>query len=258
MAAVPIIFQDDDLLVVDKPAGLVCHSAQRPGQPSLAAWVREHLEGHAPAWPPGIAIGRAGARPSNVVPVRFVNRLDRETSGLVVIAKNERAARNLGHAVLRREIQKEYIAICWGELKPERGVIDRPIGLTKGSAVYTKRGVDETGGQPAVTEYVVVRRRTGFTVVRLFPKTGRTHQIRVHLAWLGHPIVGDKIYGPDERLYLQFIREGVTAGMLDRLLLPRHALHAARVAFRHPRTQEPVGFEASLPADLAGFIEQHR
>ena len=93
-------------------------------------------------------------------------------------------------------------------------------------------------------------------MVRLQPRTGRTHQLRVHLAWLGHPIVGDKVYGPDEMLYLQFIKEGVTKEMLGQLLLPRQALHAERVMFRHPRTQQPCEFCAELPVDMKTFIDE--
>jgi 23S rRNA pseudouridine1911/1915/1917 synthase len=147
--------------------------------------------------------------------------------------------------------------------------------------VYTKRVVDEALGKPCVTEFTVeqrlgggitaaerrghndavaapLSRGTGFTVVRLRPRTGRAHQLRVHMAWLGHPIVGDKVYGPDETLYLQFIKEGVTEEMLKQLLLPRHALHAERVAFRHPGTGLSCEFRAELPADMREFMAERR
>jgi 23S rRNA pseudouridine1911/1915/1917 synthase len=230
-----VVFEDDDILVVDKPGGIVCHSAQRPEYGSLAEWLREQ----------------------GIVTPRMINRLDRETSGLVLVAKNERAAKLLGKAVLRREIEKEYIAICWGEFEEATGVVDLPIGITKDSVVYTKRVVDPTG-KPSVTEFSVERRLPGFTVVRLKPRTGRAHQLRVHMASLGHPIVGDKIYGPDERLYLEFIEKGVTVEMLDKLLLSRHALHAERVAFHHPRAGERREFHAPVPDDLQTFVEEHR
>jgi 23S rRNA pseudouridine1911/1915/1917 synthase len=316
-----VIFEDDDVLVVDKPAPLVCHSASRPEHPTLVAWVREYLskattvhgngtphlnplpqgERRNPPQSPRPAGGEAGPVTTGtgegktrctIVP-RLINRLDRETSGLVIVAKNERAARILGKQVLRREIQKEYVAICWGEFEQENGVVDKPIGLTKESVVYTKRVVVPTGreaGKPCVTEFAVERRLTGsiggtgvparaiggctgteacatiykttsahqgFTVVRLRPRTGRAHQLRVHMAWLGHPIVGDKVYGPDETLYLQFIKEGVTEEMLGQLLLPRHALHAECVAFRHPGTGLSCEFRAELPADMKTFIDEH-
>jgi 23S rRNA pseudouridine1911/1915/1917 synthase len=219
-----VIFEDDDILIVDKPSTMACHSSDRP---TLAGWLRD----------------RGVATP------RMINRLDRETSGLVLIAKNERAGKILGKQVLRREIEKEYVAICWGEFTQAAGVVDSPIGITKNSIVFTKRVID-TAGKPSVTEFAVERRLPGFTVVRLKPRTGRAHQLRVHMASLGHPIVGDKIYGPDERLYLEFIEKGVTGEMLKRLLMPRHALHAGRVALRQQT------FEASLPEDMRAFIEE--
>lgn len=235
-ASPQVIFEDEELLVVDKPGGMVCHSAQRPGHTSLAEWLREHGL-HTP---------------------RMINRLDRETSGLVVIAKNESAAKTLGKAVLRREIGKQYTAICHGEFVEAGGVIDQPIGLSRTSVVYTKRTVDPVAGKPSLTRFAVEKRLRRFTVVRLTPQTGRAHQLRVHLAWLGHPIVGDKIYGADETLYLRFIEHGMTDEILKKLLLPRHALHAGRVSLLHPRTRQVVEFQAPLPADMDAFIEEHR
>lgn len=229
-----IVFEDDDLLVVDKPAHMVCHSAKKPEHPTLVAWLRAQ----------GVTIPR------------LINRLDRETSGLIVVAKHERAAKNLGKSLQRGEITKEYVAICWGECKQDRGTINKPIGFAKDSPVYTKRGVDEVAGRPSVTDFVVEKRLRGFTVVRLTPRTGRTHQLRVHMAWLGHPIVGDKIYGPDDNWYLKFIKEGITKEMLAELLLSRQALHAEFVSLRHPRTQEFQDFRAPLPVDMIGFIQE--
>jgi 23S rRNA pseudouridine1911/1915/1917 synthase len=229
-----VVFEDEDILVVDKPGGMVCHSAQRPEYGSLTDWLRDH----------------------GVTTPRMINRLDRETSGLIVVAKNEQAAKTLGKAVLKREIEKEYQAICSGEFKQDHGVIDQPIAVSQTSVVYTKRVVDSMG-KPSRTDFAVEKRLRGFTVARLTPRTGRAHQLRVHLAWLGHPIVGDKVYGPDETLYLQFIENGVTNEMLDKLLMPRHALHAERVVFLHPRARERVTFVAPLPDDMRIFIEEH-
>ena len=229
-----VVFEDEDLLVVDKPGGMVCHSVQRAEHRSLADWLRDR----------------------GVETPRMINRLDRETSGLIVVAKNERAAKALGKAVLRREIEKRYVAICWGEFGQVRGVVDQPIAVSRKSVVYTKREVD-TSGRPSVTEFAVEKRLRGFTVVKLTPRTGRAHQLRVHMAWLGHPIVGDKIYGPDETWYLRFIEKGVTSEMLDKLLLPRQALHAEQTAFLHPRTQQRVRFHAPVPGDMETFIKEH-
>jgi len=229
------VFEDDDLLVVDKPAHVVCHSAKKPEHPTLVAWLRER----------GIEVPR------------LINRLDRETSGLVIVAKNEHAAKILGKQLLRGEITKQYVAICCRELIQDRCLIDKPIGFDRKSAVYTKRVVDESTGKPSVTELVVERRLRGFTVVRLTPRTGRTHQLRVHMAWLGHPIVGDKIYGPDDHWYLKFIEQGVTGEMVKELLLSRHALHADFVALRHPTSRQRCEFRAELPGDMVAFIAQH-
>jgi 23S rRNA pseudouridine1911/1915/1917 synthase len=229
-----VVFEDEDLLVVDKPGGMVCHSAQRPEYGSLADWLREH----------------------GVPTPRMINRLDRETSGLIVVAKNERAAKIMGKAVLRREIEKQYLAICWGEFTEDHGVIDQPIAVSQTSVVYTKRVVDNATGKPSRTEFAVEKQLRGFTVIRLTPRTGRSHQLRVHMAWIGHAIVGDKIYGPDETLYLQFIEKGVTNEILDKLLLPRHALHAERVSLRHPTTQKMCAFHAPLPEDMETFIKE--
>ena len=237
-----VILEDEDVLIVNKPGGMVCHSAPRPEYGSLAEWLRER----------------------GVQTPRMINRLDRETSGVVIVAKNERAAKILGKAMLRREIEKQYLAICWGDFEQANGVVDQPIAVGKNSAVFTKRVVDREAGKPSVTEFVVERRlgepnSAGqcFTVVHLKPLTGRAHQLRVHMAWLGHPIVGDKVYGPDETLYLEFIEKGVTTEMLEKLLLPRHALHAEGVTFRQPSSGGRCAVRAPWPEDMRTFIEEH-
>lgn len=230
-----MVFEDDAVLVVDKPAGLVCHSASRPQQDSLAQWLRRY----------GIATPR------------LIHRLDRETSGLVLVAKTLPVARALARQMQQRQIQREYLAIVWGELATDEVVVDQPIGVADHALVYTRRVV-RPDGQPARTIVRVEQRLAGFTLLRLCPHTGRAHQLRVHLQWLGYPIVGDKIYGPDERWYLEFIRDGVTPAMLRELLMPRQALHAARLSFRHPIHHQPQTFEVPLPADMGAFIEQHR
>jgi 23S rRNA pseudouridine1911/1915/1917 synthase len=187
--------------------------------------------------------------------VSIVNRLDRETSGLVLVAKNSATARRFGLLMQKQRIAKEYLAVVWGWAEWETTSVDAPLlrqGTQTASAIWLKQMIHPAGAA-ALTDFRVEKRFTRaagdrFAVVRAFPQTGRTHQIRVHLASLGHPIVGDKIYGPDEKLYLEFIETGWTERLEAKLLLPRHALHSAALEFEGERWTSP------LPSDLAGFV----
>ena len=129
--------------------------------------------------------------------------------------------------------------------------------LPKESEIQRSWYIVDAAGKPSVTEYEVEQQLKDFTVVRLKPRTGRAHQLRVHMAWLGYPIVGDKIYGVDERWYLEFIRSGVTEAMLRCLLMARQALHAVALSARHPTTQERMRWETPLPDDMKQFIAEH-
>ena len=221
--------------------------------------------------------------------VSIVNRLDRETSGLVLVAKTAAAARDFGLLMQRRSLRKEYLAIVWGWPEWEHKLVDAPLdrqGKHQHSLIWLKQ-IIHPAGAPAESEFYVERRftrsactergdlqeisfdphlnplpdqgeevvkrqvRVGeekFNLIRAIPRTGRTHQIRVHLASIGHPIVGDKIYGPDQRLYLRFIETGWTPELEQRLLLPRHALHSAKLAIKDERE-----WTSALPPDLAEF-----
>jgi 23S rRNA pseudouridine1911/1915/1917 synthase len=189
--------------------------------------------------------------------VSIVNRLDRETSGLVLVAKTAAAARNFGLLMQRQQLRKDYVAIVWGWPEWEHKLVDAPLDRQskhQHSMIWLKQSI-QVAGAPAETELFVERRfkrstSSGdqFSVICAIPRTGRTHQIRVHLASIGHPIVGDKIYGPDEQLYLRFIETGSTHELEQKLLLPRHGLHSAKLAIENEHA-----WTSALPPDLAEF-----
>lgn len=210
----PVVDEDPDLLVINKPADLVCHPGKDGELSSLIGRVRLHLG--------------AGARP------HLVNRLDRETSGVILVAKTDDAARELRRLWEARRVCKEYLAIVHGDVREDNGTIDAPLGRDESSRVAIRDCVRPDGAASA-TGFAVVRRfaRDGqsFTLLRVHPLTGRKHQIRIHLAHVGHPIVGDKIYGGDEDAYLALVERRLTAEQRARLLLPHQALHAASVTF---------------------------
>ena len=251
---------------MDKPPFLLVHPTKPGGAPTLWKQLRELLV---------FEIANGGQ-------VSIVNRLDRETSGLVLVAKTPAAARKFGLLMQRRRLRKQYLAIVSGWPEWETKVVDAPLdrqGKHQKSEIWLKQMIHPAGAA-AETEFRVERRfrRSGgrapplataepvdgggrpgaplgnfrevdqFSLIRAIPRTGRTHQIRVHLASIGHPIVGDKIYGPDEQLYLRFIETGWTRELERRLLLQRHALHSAKLTI-----DGEMEWESPLPADLARF-----
>ena len=209
-----IIFEDDDILAVNKPAGLVCHPTRDGEMSSLIGRVRLHL---------GNAEGR------------LVNRLDRETSGVVLVAKRSSIASELGKLLARPgTVEKKYWAIVHGHLRDSPAVIDAPLGRDERSAVAIKDCVRDDGAPASTTvEVLETLERHGkpFTSVDVTPATGRKHQIRIHLSHIGHPIVGDKIYGSDEQIYLRFVRSALTDADRRDLIVENHALHARSLAF---------------------------
>jgi 23S rRNA pseudouridine1911/1915/1917 synthase len=237
-----IVDETDDYLAVDKPPLLLIHPTKPDGVRTLWQELRQLL---------AFEIANGGQ-------VSIVNRLDRETSGLVLVAKTAAAARRFGLLMQQQRFQKEYRAIVSGWPEWETKIVDAPLarqGKHGRSAIWLKQAI-HPAGVPAQTEFQVERRFVRvttaghkFCLIRAVPITGRTHQIRVHLASVGHPVVGDKIYGADERLYLEFIETGWTPALEQKLLLPRHALHAAKLTV----TGE-YEWVSPLPSDLADFV----
>lgn len=221
-----VLYEDGDLIVLDKPAGLVVHPAA--GHPT--GTLVNALLAHCPDLP-----GIGGERRPGIV-----HRLDKDTSGLLVAAKSEAALTGLQNQFKARAVRKEYVALVAGRPDPPAGRIETPIGRAAGDR--KKMSATPIRGRPAVTLYESVRRFAAWTLLRVRIETGRTHQIRVHLSHLGHPIAGDRTYGRRS---------------LPPLPLPaaRQMLHAAELAFSHPITGRPLAFTAPLPADMRSLID---
>lgn len=228
-----IVAEDDDLLIVNKPGWLVCHPSKNGPMSSLVGVVREY---------------------TGADKLHLVARLDRETSGLIVFAKRPAVARKFQMAIQQRIVRKDYLALLEGEFD-QRLHVDEPIARRRGGPVFVKSEVSyDRTSQTAVTDFVPLLFRNGYTLCQVIPETGRKHQIRVHAEHIKHKVVGDKIYGPDENLYIEFIEKGWTQRLEAALPIQRQALHCYRYVFEFP--DGPICFFAPMQADMLAFCRE--
>jgi 23S rRNA pseudouridine1911/1915/1917 synthase len=235
-----VLYEDESAIVVDKPPMVAVHPSGRYLSDTLIQRVHAHYDCQ--------KIHR-DARP------RLCHRLDRETSGLVLIGREPFAHAEFMRQFEQREVEKEYLAIVRGSPDQDAGTIDLPIGSARASTIGLKMaiGVD---GQPARTDWNVVSRHGRCTLVACRPFTGRQHQIRVHMEAIGHPLVGDKLYGHDERYFQKAADGELTARDLELLELPRQALHNRLLVFTSPSTGERIQVESPLAPDLVQYLER--
>ena len=240
-----ILYEDEDCIVLNKTPGMVVHPAAGRWSGTLVNALLHHC--------PDLR-GIGGERRPGIV-----HRLDKDTSGVMVVAKHEEAFHRIAHQFKERGVSKEYLALVWGRVEPRQGVIDRPVGRHRAdrkrmSSLYPLAPKREAATQWQVQDYFrvgLLQNRYGWvSFLRLKPQTGRTHQIRVHLADQGYPVVGDRMYGPKRT---ELLRSDIGVSAL--VEFPRQALHAERLGFVHPRTGTRVEFRASLPEDMQRMVD---
>jgi 23S rRNA pseudouridine1911/1915/1917 synthase len=237
-----ILYDDDWLAAVNKPPGMVVHPARGHWSGTLASAVQHHFGGK-------LSTAGGPARPG------IVHRLDRDTSGVIVVAKNDQAHGNLATQFQDRLVEKEYFAIVAGSPHLDRDRIDEPIGFHPHEREKMAIRRDHALSRSAETFYEVLERFDGFAAVRIVPKTGRTHQIRVHLGHVGCPVLCDRQYGGRSRITRGEIRRDLHDTLV---LLDRQALHARRLKIAHPSTGKPLEFEAPLPGDIQAVLDELR
>ncbi|MFH7319965.1 RluA family pseudouridine synthase [Desulfurivibrio sp. D14AmB] len=234
-----VVYEDDDLLVVNKPAPLPCHPGGRYFRHTLWWLLRE----------------RGG-----LVQPLLVNRLDRETSGLVLVAKNRAAARECARQWREQQVGKNYLVLVEGEFPPGEQVAvgflapDPASRIRKKSRFFPQGQPAPAGAVPCATHFRRLALQRKISLLEVRPLTGRCHQIRATLCSLGFPVVGDKIYGPDEEFFLRFLTDGLTPADHRHLRLPRQALHSAGLQMRHPADQRPLEFSCPIPPEMAALL----
>ncbi len=238
-----IVYEDDSLLIVNKEAGMVVHPAHSNWSGTLVNALAYHLQ--------NLPTSQNGAgRPG------LVHRIDKDTSGLLVIAKTETVMSHLAKQFYDHSIERTYYALVWGEVKEDVGRIENYLGRSMKDRRIVEVYEDETQGKKAITHYEVLKRMRYVTLIKCNLETGRTHQIRAHMKHLGHPLFNDAMYGGDKVLkgtnftkYKQFVENCFK-------MMPRQALHAKSLGFVHPDTNKTIFFEADLPADFAAVLDK--
>lgn len=229
-----ILYEDAFFLVIDKPAPLPVHAVGRFKEKNLLSLLIRDLR------PGGEGL-------------RIVNRLDSETSGIVLVAKSAQVAGRLGILFENRQVAKEYHAVVFGAPKVQQGTISTSLGFNTESGHNIR--MEDPCGETARTDYQVLSTTNGYSLLQVTPQTGRTHQIRAHLSFLGHPIVGDKIY-IDPRIFERYIREGWLEEMRPVVKAERLLLHASRLEFHHPATGDLVKFTSEIPPCFDSFLNK--
>jgi 23S rRNA pseudouridine1911/1915/1917 synthase len=238
----PVVYEDQWMIAVDKPPGMAVHPSGRRLEGTLIhALHRRYRNPQDPA--------------HDVVP-RLLHRIDVETSGVVAVGLDEQFHHLVAKQFEDRLVQKTYLAVVHGCPAARDGSVDLPIVPDKASSVRLKLTTGSPGeGLPAVTGYRVLRTNSKYALVEVLPKTGRTHQIRVHMAALGCPLVGDKLYGSDETIFLRQLAGALQEEDRERLVLARHALHSHTLTFFHPKLGRELRLEAPLPVDMASLLD---
>ena len=246
-----IIFEDEDILVLDKPAGMIVNRSDTTrDEVTLQDWVEKYLKIPRPKPQTAPLSEVSYAEQSKLDFVNrsgIVHRLDKETSGIILVAKNSATFTNLQAQFRERKVQKNYLALSHGEISPKEGEVNVSVGRLPWNR---KRFGVLSGGRESVTEYKVLevkhmsfgKDNESLSLVELYPKSGRTHQIRVHLQYIKHPIFADPLYA------------GRKTSKRDRKILPRIFLHASRISFFHPKTNQLLTFEAQIPQELTSFL----